>query len=167
MKCENYKIMISALMDGELTEKEKTELFDHMQTCKDCQREIEEAIDLESMLEDVKVKMEVPSNITLPEWSEVESQIRPMRVIAWRRLVLPMAASVLFFIGMAVLVRMSGSNHTSDADESLAYKPLTEAEQVMADFTMNVLVASDDRNLDEIVTAAASKHAIEQVFKFE
>ena len=54
MHCDNMKILISAQVDGELNDLEKTNLMLHLNECTECRTEHKNVLEFKQLLEKMK-----------------------------------------------------------------------------------------------------------------
>lgn len=92
--CEEMGIKIMALTDGELSEKESSEVRDHLESCAKCQNKYSDLNSLKEIMMDIKLK-KMPDMYWDDYWSHVYNRLE--RGIAW----------IFFSIGAIILILSS------------------------------------------------------------
>lgn len=104
--CEEYELLISAFIDGELAEGERAELMDHMALCPVCQRYFDDQIALHdalSGLEDVPAPAELAGRVmervrSTPQDRPIQKKVRPLP--RWGRWAALAACCALVVLGV-------------------------------------------------------------------
>jgi len=80
MNCEQAKILLSGLVDGELNPEEKKNTSDHITSCPDCRREYARLKKLKEVTDDMKY-FDLPDKLWAGYWREVYNRVE--RGIGW------------------------------------------------------------------------------------
>ena len=110
MACEKYLDLISARMDGELTQREQAELDAHLQTCPACRAIAGELEGLHSALTDLG---EVPAPVELSR--SVLSKIKAERQQSRRRVVRRLASLAACLVLCVGVIRITDVTYSDQA----------------------------------------------------
>lgn len=91
---QNIKELISSYIDGELDEKQKKMVENHLKECQECQKEFEEMSELEEVMGQMELK-KPPRETWQVYWSSVYNRLE--RRIGW--ILLSIGAIILLFFG--------------------------------------------------------------------
>jgi hypothetical protein len=80
MKCEEVRILLSALVDNELTPDEKKLVAEHLTTCDDCRREYSRLLKLKEVTDDMKY-FDLPDRLWAGYWHGIYNRIE--RGVGW------------------------------------------------------------------------------------
>lgn len=80
MECSEIRILLTGLIDGEIDESQKQNLFDHLKTCKSCQETYNSFVQLKKDTDDMKLK-KLPEVYWDEYWTNVYNRIE--RGISW------------------------------------------------------------------------------------
>jgi predicted anti-sigma-YlaC factor YlaD len=94
MKCDEVKILLSALVDDELTPPQKTMAGNHLAECADCRREYERLRKLKEATDDMKY-FDVPDKLWAGYWHGIYNRIE--RGLGW--IFLSMGVIILLILG--------------------------------------------------------------------
>ncbi len=113
MNCEQAKILLSGLVDGELNLEEKKIVSDHIASCSDCRREYARLKKLKEVTDDMKY-FDLPDKLWAGYWREIYNQVE--RGIGW--IFLSIGAMILLaFVAWQIL-----NNFFLDSTQSLYLK---------------------------------------------
>ncbi|MEW5807620.1 MAG: zf-HC2 domain-containing protein [Acidobacteriota bacterium] len=91
MDCVKAEDQLSAYIDGELSDRERMELESHLQTCKNCRKELEEHMKIKKISSSIKFA-EPPKEMMDNYWTSISAGIS--RGTGW----------TLFLIGTVILI---------------------------------------------------------------
>lgn len=80
MSCEEIKILISGMIDGELDPREKQKVSDHLVSCNDCREEYAKLNKLKEVTDDMKY-FDLPDRLWAGYWHGIYNRIE--RGIGW------------------------------------------------------------------------------------
>jgi predicted anti-sigma-YlaC factor YlaD len=80
MNCEQARILVSGLVDGELDLEEKKIVSDHIASCPDCRREYARLKKLKEVTDDMKY-FDLPDKLWAGYWREIYNRVE--RSIGW------------------------------------------------------------------------------------
>lgn len=95
MNCEEAKILLSGLIDGELTLEEKKAVNDHLVSCDNCRKEYARLIRLKEVTDEMKY-FDLPDRLWANYWRGIYN--RTERGIGW----------IFFSIGAIILLAFGG-----------------------------------------------------------
>lgn len=104
MKCFEIKKRIPAFFDGEVSEKEKFYISEHLKTCHECQNEVENLSQISNILDlvgEVEISPYFISRLKVRIDEEKNKSILSGFFINWRkRLMFPLGIAALFLIAV-------------------------------------------------------------------
>ncbi len=113
MNCEQAKILLSGLVDGELNLEDKKIVSDHIASCPDCRREYARLKKLKEVTDDMKY-FDLPDKLWAGYWREIYNQVE--RGIGW----------IFLSIGAIILLAFAAwqilNNFFLDSTQSLYLK---------------------------------------------
>jgi hypothetical protein len=80
MKCDEVKILLSALLDNELSPEQKKAVADHLSGCEDCRREYASLLKLKEVTDDMKY-LDLPDRLWAGYWHGIYNRIE--RGMGW------------------------------------------------------------------------------------
>ncbi len=95
MRCEEAKILLSGLIDGELTPEEKKAVNDHLVSCDECRKEYARLNKLKEVTDEMKY-FDLPDRLWANYWHGIYN--RTERGIGW----------IFFSIGTIILLAFGG-----------------------------------------------------------
>ncbi|MFA5032645.1 MAG: zf-HC2 domain-containing protein [bacterium] len=72
--CDNIKLLIQAFVDNELSAEEQNVLETHINECKDCQAELENAKKFNKLLKENVTKVDLPPYFEAKLWARIERE---------------------------------------------------------------------------------------------
>jgi len=100
MKCEEAKILLSGLLDGELNIEEKDAITEHLEKCSDCLNEYSRLLKLKEVTNDMKY-FDLPDKLWAGYWKGIYNKIE--RGLGW--IFLSIGAIVLLAFGAFEITR--------------------------------------------------------------
>ncbi len=94
MKCDEIKMLLSALVDNELTPEQKQMVADHLTSCDDCSNEYGRLLKLKEVTNQMK-SLDLPDRLWAGYWQGIYNRIE--RGIGW--IFLSLGAMVLLAFG--------------------------------------------------------------------
>jgi len=95
MSCDEMKILISGMIDGELEPAEKKKISDHLTSCPDCREEYAKLKNLKEVTDDMKY-FDLPDRLLAGYWNGIYNNIE--RGIGW----------LLFSLGAVIIISYAG-----------------------------------------------------------
>ena len=95
MSCDEMKILISGMIDGELEPDEKKRIGDHLTSCSDCREEYAKLKNLKEVTDDMKY-FDLPDRLWAGYWKGIYNNIE--RGIGW----------LLFSLGAVIIIAYAG-----------------------------------------------------------
>ena len=75
IQCENFGPRLSAYLDGELPDKERQEVQDHLKTCEACQQLARDLEATAGILRDTHTRDATPEVDLTAVWEEIEARV--------------------------------------------------------------------------------------------
>jgi hypothetical protein len=94
VKCDEIKMLLSALLDDELSPEEKKMVGDHLAECETCRREYASLLKLKEVTDDMKY-LDLPDKLWAGYWSGIYNRIE--RGFGW--VLLSLGAIILLAFG--------------------------------------------------------------------
>jgi predicted anti-sigma-YlaC factor YlaD len=91
MRCEEFEVLISGLLDGELDSSQEEKLREHLQVCEKCKRRHQELLRLKEVTDSVRFK-DLPEEVWAAYWGNVYRRLE--RGLGW----------ILFSVGAIILI---------------------------------------------------------------
>ncbi|MFW6160825.1 MAG: anti-sigma factor family protein [Acidobacteriota bacterium] len=91
---KKYQLLISSYFDGELTEEEQKNLFQHLEFCPECRQEFEKTQKFEEAMKGMRLK-NLPQEAWSMYWTSVYNRLE--RGIGW--ILLSLGGIILLFFG--------------------------------------------------------------------
>jgi anti-sigma factor RsiW len=163
MNCEEYRIQISTLQDGELNLPEQLELKKHLEECPACRRDSELTGQLEHAITGWRrvEKGEFP----VPEgaWPGIRERItaQARRALFFRRIKAAAAALVIASLSYGAVV--FAGRQVGRMPHKVEYGRLTTEQQMSADLATAVLLGTSETDLDSILVGARTKELMNMV----
>lgn len=132
-KCEEFAPLLSAFVDGELTEEERAEVLAHVSECEKCRRLLSELTALHAALGELEDE-DVPAGFTEGVMAAVcaeKAAKKPQtkKRSAWRRW-MPMAACAAI-VALAAAVTIPRTAMKQEANDTAPAAPAAQEDQVM------------------------------------
>ena len=124
--CEEYEALISAFLDGELSEAERSELSEHLPACPACQRYFDDLVAIHDALEQEEVP--VPEGFAeavmarVGETPQEKAKSKVIRFPRWRRWAALAACCAIAAAGLWGLQGGGLSGRNADAPQTAAYR---------------------------------------------
>lgn len=131
-KCEEFAPLLSAFVDGELTEEERAEVLAHVSECEKCRRLLGELTALHAALGELEDE-DVPAGFTEGVMAAVRAEKAAMprmkKPSAWRRW-MPMAACAAI-VALAAAVTIPRTAMKQEANDAAPAAPAAQEDQAM------------------------------------
>ena len=131
-KCEEFAPLLSAFVDGELTEEERAEVLAHVSECEKCRRLLGELTALHAALGELEDE-DVPAGFTEDVMAAVRAEKAAMprmkKPSAWRRW-MPMAACAAI-VALAAAVTIPRTAMKQEANDAAPAAPAAQEDQAM------------------------------------
>ena len=132
-KCEEFAPLLSAFVDGELTEEERAEVLAHVSECEKCRRLLGELTALHAALGELEDE-DVPAGFTEGVMAAVRAEKaakkpQTKKRSAWRRW-MPMAACAAI-VALAAAVTIPRTAMKQEANDAAPAAPAAQEDQAM------------------------------------
>jgi len=112
IQCETFGPRLSAYLDGELPDKERQEVQEHLKTCETCQQLARELQETASILKDTHTPSAEPQVDLTGVWEEIEARVdfgptiwRRMMKRVWKPVIWVPAVVAAASVALLVLIR--------------------------------------------------------------
>jgi anti-sigma factor RsiW len=112
IQCETFGPRLSAYLDGELADKERQEVQEHLKTCEKCQQLVREMKETAGILKDMRTQSAESQVDLTGVWEEIEARVdfgptiwQRMRKRVWKPVVWVPAVVAAASVALLVLIR--------------------------------------------------------------
>ena len=122
MKCEEIEILLSAYIDGEVTDREKRATEKHIRECKVCRRLLADFSELHSLYKELE-PVEAPKGFRQRVTQRIDVRPKPRFGLTWRfpRLVYSFSFALIIVLCGAVILVHTLRQPPEQAGEELAF----------------------------------------------
>lgn len=163
--CNDIKILMQAFIDGELAPDEKQEFVLHLENCKNCQAELENAKKLNKLLAGNLTKVELPPYFEAKLWARIEQEKTTAGKRFWlTRLVLVTVSAICVMLVATVafnylrtakpeiyVVSPETNSIVSSKDVTISAAIYNKPKAQRAQLVLNGEVVADEKGNDQII----------------
>ena len=186
--CEHYTALISAAVDGELTEAEREKLMDHLAQCPGCREVYSQMMAMHAVFDDLEAEVELPGDLAGDVMAKVhtQKQVRRPRHYWWQ-ITAAAACCALVILGYQQIWGGNLSENTVDgtagntaayaadgeagsqaAYNAAALAPTPSPKETMTESDAATENEADDalRESEEVVTSASDQEIMDDVLTY-
>ena len=112
IQCETFGPQLSAYLDGELADKERQEVQEHLKICEKCQQLVREMEETTGILKDMRTQSAEPQVDLTGVWEEIEARVdfgptiwQRIRKRVWKPVIWVPAVVAAASVALLVLIR--------------------------------------------------------------
>lgn len=146
MNCEEFRTMLDAYIDGELSGAEIAALRGHAKDCEACREELEAADMLRETMEHMDDDIVVPLEAQVAWRSAVRAEARKKNMRKWTRMAYAAAAALVLVFGVSIMLEKDAQQPMMLAagDAIIARDGVAAgADEAPADYTVRKKISSD------------------------